>query len=126
MATHHASPGERIDIRPLGDKLADAKTGTLFRTDAMEVLRLVLPAGKTVAEHKAPGEIAVQCIDNAVRQELVETMAFSPAHSLADHRPLGGLNTARSEIYKVLSQFRHQRNGKLAIEPTHELFNSLE
>lgn len=67
MAIHHASPGEMIDIGPLGNTLADAKTGTLFKTDAMDVLRLVLPAGKTIAEHKAPGEIAVQCIEGRVQ-----------------------------------------------------------
>ncbi len=93
MAIHHASPGERIDIGPLGDKLADAKTGTLLKTDSMEVLRLVLPAGKTVAEHKAPGEIAVQCIEGRVQftamNKTVEltsgTMLYLPAaesHSL--------------------------------------------
>ncbi len=67
MAIHHATPGERIDIGPLGDTLADAKTGTLFKTDSMEVLRLVLPAGKKIAEHKAPCEIAVQCIEGRVQ-----------------------------------------------------------
>ena len=59
MATHHSSPGELIDISPLVNTLGDAKTGTLLKTDDMEVLRLVLPAGKTIAEHKAPGEITV-------------------------------------------------------------------
>ena len=67
MAIHHASPGEMIDIGPLGNTLAHAKTGTLFKSDGMEVLRLVLPAGKTIAEHKAPGEIAVQCIEGHVQ-----------------------------------------------------------
>jgi quercetin dioxygenase-like cupin family protein len=67
MLIHHASPGERIDIGPLGDTLGDSKTGTLFKTDTMEVLRLVMPAGKTIAEHKAKGEIAVQCIEGRVQ-----------------------------------------------------------
>ncbi len=67
MATHHASPGELIDIGPLGNTLGDTKTGTLLKTDDMEVLRLVLAAGKTIAEHKAPGEIIVQCIEGRVQ-----------------------------------------------------------
>ncbi len=71
-------------------------------------------------------QIPFQRINNATRQDLVETMSFSPAHSLVVHRPLGGLNTARSEIYKALSQFRHERNGKVAIEPTQESFKSIE
>lgn len=51
----------------MGSNLGDAKTGTLLKTDDMEVLRLILPAGKTIAEHKAPGEITVQCIEGRVQ-----------------------------------------------------------
>ncbi len=70
--------------------------------------------------------IPIQKIDIASRFELAEVMSFSPAHSLEVHRPLGGLNLARSEIYKSLSQFRHERNGSIAIEPTRESFDSVE
>ncbi len=65
-------------------------------------------------------------VDDAARNELVETMSISPAHSLIVHRPLGGLNTARAELYKVLSKFRHERNGTVAIEPTPECFESIQ
>lgn len=67
MAIPHASPGELFDVGPLGSALADAKTRTLLKTDDMEVLRLVLPAGKTIAEHKVPGEITVQCLEGRVQ-----------------------------------------------------------
>lgn len=70
--------------------------------------------------------IPIQKIDIASRFELAEVMSFSPAHSLEVHRPLGGLNLARSELYKSLSQFRHERNGSIAIEPTRESFDSIE
>ncbi len=71
-------------------------------------------------------QIPIQRTNNAVRNDLVETMSYSPAHALAVHRPLGGLNIARTDIYKALSQFRHERNGKVALEPTQESFNSIE
>ena len=32
----------------------------------MEVIRLVVPAGKEIAEHKAKGEIVVQCLEGRV------------------------------------------------------------
>jgi len=67
MAIHHANPAEVINIQPLGSKLGSTKTYTLFKTDAMEVIRLVLPAGKQIAEHKAPGEITVQCLEGCVK-----------------------------------------------------------
>tara|TARA_R110002111_G_scaffold194044_1_gene260250 strand:+ start:268 stop:603 length:336 start_codon:yes stop_codon:yes gene_type:complete len=67
MAIHHAAPGEVIDVRPLQQKIADTKTSTLLKTSDMEVLRLVMPAGKTIAEHKAPGEITVQCLEGRIK-----------------------------------------------------------
>jgi len=66
MAISHASPGEVIDVRPLGPALANTKTSTLLKTENMEVVRLVMPAGKEIAEHKARGEIIVQCLEGKV------------------------------------------------------------
>lgn len=66
MAIHHAAPGEVIDVRPLKQKITDTKTTTLLKTSDMEVLRLVMPAGKTIAEHKAPGEITIQCLEGKI------------------------------------------------------------
>jgi quercetin dioxygenase-like cupin family protein len=63
MAIHHAAAGEVIDVRPLGNDLAKAQTKTLLKTKAMEVIRLILPKGKELATHAAPGEITVQCIE---------------------------------------------------------------
>lgn len=67
MAIPHAQPGEVIDIRPLADKLLKTKTHTLLKTEHVEVLRLVLPAGKVIAEHKAPSDITVQCLEGQVK-----------------------------------------------------------
>ncbi|WP_174291168.1 catalase family protein [Sphingomonas bacterium] len=43
-----------------------------------------------------------------------EVMTFRPAHSLATHRPLGGVMRARLQVYKALSDFRHRENGAAA------------
>jgi len=51
------------------------------------------------------------------REELAEDMSFSPAHSLMDHRPIGGINRARVEIYRRLSEFRHKQNDTQLREP---------
>ena len=45
MAIPHAKPGEFVDVRPLGSALASAQTKALVRTDQVEVIRLVVPAG---------------------------------------------------------------------------------
>jgi hypothetical protein len=55
-----------VDVRPLGSALASAQTKTLVRTDQVEVIRLVVPAGKEIEEHKAKGEITVQCLEGQV------------------------------------------------------------
>lgn len=61
--------------------------------------------------------IPVQSFRTREREELAENLSFSPAHSLADHRPIGGINRARIEIYRRLSEFRHKLNNRPLIEP---------
>jgi len=63
MAIPHAQPGDVIDISDLGEKLPETQTSTLVKTDSLEVLRLVLPAGKVIDPHSVPGEITVQCLE---------------------------------------------------------------
>ena len=77
MAIPHAKPGEVVDVRPLGSALASAQTKTLLRAQQVEVIRLVVPAGKQIEEHKAKGEIVVQCLEGKVA-----FTAFGKAHTL--------------------------------------------
>ena len=66
MAIPHAKPGELVDVRPLGSALASAQTKTLVRAEQVEVIRLVVPAGKQIDEHKAKGELVVQGLEGRV------------------------------------------------------------
>ena len=66
MAISHAQPGDLIDVRPLADAFAGAKTKMLIKTPHLEVIRMVLPAGKVISEHIAPGEIIVQCLEGDI------------------------------------------------------------
>jgi quercetin dioxygenase-like cupin family protein len=61
VATPHAKPGEVVGVRPLG-----AQTTTLVQASAVEVIRLVVRAGKESPEHKAKGEVAVHCLEGRV------------------------------------------------------------
>jgi len=56
--------------------------------------------------------ILPQPFRNTEHEELAEDLSFSPAHSLIAHRPIGGINRARVQIYRHLSEFRHKRNNK--------------
>lgn len=66
MANHHPSPGEIIDLRPLGDRFAEAATATLVKAENLEVIRLILPAGKEIPSHAVAGPITVQCLEGRV------------------------------------------------------------
>ena len=66
MAQDHATSGETIDIRPLGEALADQVTTAIMKSAQLELVRLVLPSGKAMREHRVVGEITVQCIEGLI------------------------------------------------------------
>jgi quercetin dioxygenase-like cupin family protein len=66
MAIPHAKTGQVINVRPLGAALGSAQTNTLVRTADVEVIRLIVRSGKEIPEHKAKGDIIVQCLEGAV------------------------------------------------------------
>lgn len=66
MAIPHAKPGEIIDVRPLGSALADARTTAIVKTTGMEIIHLVVHAGKEIPTHKTRGEVTVQCIEGRI------------------------------------------------------------
>lgn len=66
MALPHASPGQAIDVRPLGAALPQHKTTALFKAGDLEVMRLVLAAGRSLPVHQVAGEITVQCIEGVL------------------------------------------------------------
>ena len=66
MAIPHAAPNQVVSVEPLGPDLATTKTWTVIKTERMQVIRLVVPAGKEIPAHDAPGEITVQCVEGRV------------------------------------------------------------
>jgi hypothetical protein len=69
---------------------------------------------RTVARIKIPA----QDFDTPERISMCENLSFTPWHALADHRPLGGINRARKDVYLVLSKMRHYLNVVPMNEPT--------
>jgi quercetin dioxygenase-like cupin family protein len=67
MAQPHTESSQVIRIAPLGAQLAGASTTAILKARQLEVVRVVLPAGKTLAQHRVPGEITLQCIEGAVQ-----------------------------------------------------------
>ena len=52
--------------------------------------------------------IPPQSFDDPVRVAQCEKTAFNPWHCLPEHRPLGGMNRARREIYAAMAAFRNE------------------
>lgn len=65
MAISHTQPGEVVQLL-LGAALSGSQTKSLVKTTELEVIRLIIPAGKVIPLHKAPGEITVQCLEGRV------------------------------------------------------------
>lgn len=63
MALVHAKPATPIDVRPFGPELGAQNTQALFKSEHLEVMRLVLKAGDRLAPHKVSGEITVHCLE---------------------------------------------------------------
>ena len=47
-----------------------------------------------------------------------ENLSFNPWHGLKAHKPVGGINRARRDVMKALSDFRLQQRGVPRTEPT--------
>ena len=56
--------------------------------------------------------IPQQEVGDAETTRLCEEAAFNPWRSLVAHRPLGGMNRARREIYDAMAEFRRARAGR--------------
>jgi quercetin dioxygenase-like cupin family protein len=61
-----AHPGDPIKLRPLGTSLVSARTRTLVRTPAVEVVRLIVRAAQEIPRPRNQGEIIVQCLEGRV------------------------------------------------------------
>jgi hypothetical protein len=49
--------------------------------------------------------------------EACEVRSFTPWHTLAEHRPLGGIQRVRKAAYLEISKLRHDLNGQPRVEP---------
>jgi quercetin dioxygenase-like cupin family protein len=65
MGIPHANSGEVVSLS-LGERLASSVTTVLVKTEDLEIIRLVVLAGKEIATHKARGEVTVQCLEGRV------------------------------------------------------------
>ena len=89
-----------VDRMPIEDA---SKEWSVDLSPYRTVARLVLPKQDGLSE--------------ARRTYADDSLAFSPAHGLAAHRPLGSLMRARLAVYPALSRIRRKTNGIAGSEP---------
>ncbi|MFO1262835.1 MAG: cupin domain-containing protein [Rhodoferax sp.] len=66
MAIAHAVSGRPVSVLPYGAGLTQQQSTALFKTERLEVMRLVLPRGKSMPSHKVAGAITVQCLEGVI------------------------------------------------------------
>jgi quercetin dioxygenase-like cupin family protein len=54
----------------LGSRLAQTPSYALLKAPQLEVIRVVLPAGRTMPGHQVAGEITVQCLEGVIDFEI--------------------------------------------------------
>ena len=69
MSLPHAASGDLINIAPLGDQLESAVSTAFMKTEHLELMRLVLQAGKSMPEHSVEGDVTLQCLEGRVELE---------------------------------------------------------
>lgn len=83
MATHHATPGEVVDLETWAQDVPDEQSKVIVKTDEMELVRLVLPAGKEFADHKVSGACVIHCITGEIEcSAMGATKALTPGQLL--------------------------------------------
>ena len=66
MAIQHAISGQPVSVLPCVDMPGERQTVAIFKTSELEVIRLVLPKGKSMPSHKVAGDITVQCLAGSI------------------------------------------------------------
>ncbi|MGE5452341.1 MAG: cupin domain-containing protein [Acidobacteriota bacterium] len=92
MAIAHAASGDLIPAQPLGDRLHEVQSYALLKSTQLELIRLVLPQGKSMKDHQVSGEITIQCIEGIIELTIpgkTLTLKAGDLVFLAGHEPHG-------------------------------------
>jgi len=93
-----------------------------FQTDAelMPIEDATVEWDETESPFRKVARIHIpsQSFESPAQMKFCENLSFNPWRSLPEHRPLGGINRVRNDLYRELAEFRHRRNGVTYKEPS--------
>lgn len=69
MATHHASPGEIVDLRTWAEDLPKEASKVIFKIDELELARLVFATGDSFPDNDLPGPVVIHCLSGNLEIE---------------------------------------------------------
>jgi quercetin dioxygenase-like cupin family protein len=113
MALPHARSGQIIDVAPLGSRLRSTVSTALFKAEDLEVIRLVLLAGKGIPPHRISGELTIQCIEGVVEVSSGEPCTLDAGKMLYLRGDEVHSLRAIEDASVLLTIFLDRRNGKL-------------
>jgi quercetin dioxygenase-like cupin family protein len=67
MSLSSISPGQIIDVKVREVQDVACRTMPLLKTEALEIVRLLIPAGEKVPTYQAQGEVILHCLEGAVQ-----------------------------------------------------------
>jgi quercetin dioxygenase-like cupin family protein len=104
MALAHAAPGQVFDASPAAGSLSNGRTTALFKAHDLEVIRLVLPAGKSLPPHQVAGEITIHCIEGSLEVQVGDATVVLSAGQLTwlDGGAMHGV-TARTDASALVT-----------------------
>jgi quercetin dioxygenase-like cupin family protein len=84
-----------LELRAARNEFNQLKAENVLKTKHAEVVRLIVPKGKEIPPHRAPGELLVQCIEGRVAfTAMGETCELTPGRLL--HLPADRHHALRS------------------------------
>lgn len=114
MKAPRNKPGKLIEIRPAEANLAVSETATLLKTDDLEMIRLVVPAGQNVPTHEFRGQIVVQCMAGRVSVRAMEVTQELRANQLLHYRANEPISVHGVENAVLLVTIVRRRSGEHA------------
>ena len=66
MALEHLSPGQTQALVPEGPLPTEFETRALFKSRDLEVIRLLMPEGRRMVDHRVDGEITLWCVKGCI------------------------------------------------------------
>lgn len=114
MTVPRNKPGDLFEIRPVEANPVISETATLLKTDDLEMIRLVVPAGRDVPTHELQGDIVIHCLEGRVSVAAMGQVQSLLAGQLVHFQANEPISVQGMEDAVLLVTIVHRRSGEHA------------